>query len=180
MSEFLGAIRLFWRQSAFSATVVALLATGIGAATTVYSIVHRVLIASLPFREPDRLVWMYNLRAERDRAPLSIPDLVDYLRDTQALSGLEGVRGGRGVRADDRQEDREQEGHPRILFGNRGETAEEGRGSGPGRIPESGNSVIPSEARDPGLDSDHRLSSALVAALLGMTSEARLTGRATF
>lgn len=88
MSEFREAIRLFWRQSAFSATVVVLLAIGIGAATTVYSIVHGVLIASLPFREPDRLVWMYNLRAERDRAPLSIPDLVDYLRDTQALSGL--------------------------------------------------------------------------------------------
>src|SRR5262249_25926159 len=73
---------------AFSIGVILMLALGIGAATAVYSLVHGVLIRSLPFRDPDRLVWMYNLRTERDRAPLSIPDLADYQRDTRALAGL--------------------------------------------------------------------------------------------
>ena len=36
----------------------------------------------------DRLVWMYNARTERDRAPLSLPDLEDYRREASCLAGL--------------------------------------------------------------------------------------------
>ena len=88
MREIREAIRLLSRQRAFSAAAIAMLAIGIGSATAVYSLVHGVLVRSLPFRQPDRLVWMYNLRTERDRAPLSIPDLQDYQRDAQTLAGV--------------------------------------------------------------------------------------------
>ena len=61
---------------------------GIGAATAVFTLVHAALLTDLPFAEPDRLVWMYNLRTERDRAPLSIPDLNDYRRDASLFEGF--------------------------------------------------------------------------------------------
>ena len=82
------AVRLLRRQPRFSAAAVALLAVGIGAAAAVFTLVNTALVAALPFRDPGRLVWMYNARTERDRAPLSIPDLEDYRRETRTLEDL--------------------------------------------------------------------------------------------
>src|SRR5262249_50547605 len=59
-----------------------------GAATAVFSLVHAVLLTALPFSEPDRLVWMYNARTERDRAPFSIPDIENYRQESSTLAGM--------------------------------------------------------------------------------------------
>jgi hypothetical protein len=82
------ASRMWARSPAFAGLAVLILATGIGAATLMFSLVHAALLRSLPFSDPDRVVWMYNLRAERDRAPLSIPDVEDYRRESSTLAGL--------------------------------------------------------------------------------------------
>jgi putative ABC transport system permease protein len=76
------------RQASFSTFVVLTLALGIAAATTVFTLVQAVLLRDLPFVDPERLVWMYNVRTERDRAPLSIPDLNDYERDATSIEGF--------------------------------------------------------------------------------------------
>jgi putative ABC transport system permease protein len=76
------------RAPAFALLAVLVLGTGIGAATTMFSLVHAVLLRALPFADPDRVVWMYNLRTERDRAPLSIPDVEDYRQQSSTLAGL--------------------------------------------------------------------------------------------
>jgi putative ABC transport system permease protein len=92
MSQFLPALRRPWiavsRAPASSALAVAILAIGIGATTLMFSLVQAVLLRDLPFRDPDRLMWMYNLRTERDRAPLSFPDLEDYRRGASTLDGI--------------------------------------------------------------------------------------------
>src|SRR5262249_35461326 len=82
------ALRVLKRQPGFSAFAILTLAVGIGAATAVFTLVHAVLLRALPFADPDRLVWMYNLRTERDRAPFSILDFEDYTRETTSLAGL--------------------------------------------------------------------------------------------
>src|SRR5262245_53870534 len=82
------ALRLIPRQPAFSTFVILTLAVGVGAATAVFTLVQAVLLRDLPFSDPDRLVWMYNLRTERDRAPLSIPDLNDYRRSATTIEGI--------------------------------------------------------------------------------------------
>ena len=82
------ALRLLTRQPAFSAFAILTLGLAIGAATAVFTLVQAVLLHELPFVEPDRLVWMYNARTERDRAPFSIPDLDDYTRETTTLDDL--------------------------------------------------------------------------------------------
>ena len=88
LSDLIAATRLLRRHAGASLFAAGLLASGIGAATLVFSLVHAVLLRDLPFADPDRVVWMYNLRTERDRAPLSIPDFEDYGRDAQTLAGL--------------------------------------------------------------------------------------------
>jgi putative ABC transport system permease protein len=78
--------RLFRRHPSFVAFAVATLGVSIGAATLVFSLVHGALLRSLPFERPGELVWMYNARTERDRAPLSVLDLEDYRRDNTTLA----------------------------------------------------------------------------------------------
>lgn len=53
------AIRTLLRRPLFTVVVVATLGLGIGASTTVYSVVHGVLFAPLPFPQGDRLVGVY-------------------------------------------------------------------------------------------------------------------------
>jgi len=88
LREIAGATRGVRRRPGFFAFAVGTLAAGIGGATLVFSLVHAVLLDALPFRDPEALVWMYNARTERDRAPFSIPDLDDYRRGNTTLAGF--------------------------------------------------------------------------------------------
>src|SRR5215510_456851 len=87
-SDLMHALRIHLRRPAFAAAAVAVLALAVGAAAAVFSLVDAVLVRDLPFADPDRLVWMYNARTERDRAPFSIADLDDYRRETSTLADL--------------------------------------------------------------------------------------------
>jgi hypothetical protein len=93
-ADTLHAVRLARRRPRFSSAAVVLLALVIGRATIVFTLVNAVLLLDMPFREPDRLAWMYNARTERDRAPLSIPDLEDYQRETTMLEGTYALAAG--------------------------------------------------------------------------------------
>src|SRR5262245_28924016 len=78
-----------WRSHPWLAgAIVATIALGIGAATAVYAVVEAVIVRALPVRDPDRLVWMWNARVERDRAPFSALDLADYREQNTVLDGL--------------------------------------------------------------------------------------------
>jgi hypothetical protein len=88
--------RLLRRRPGFTLFSVLTLAAGIGASTLVFSLVYAALLRDLPFEDPDRLVWMYNTRTERDRAPFSMPDLEDYRRDVHTLAGIASSRLTRG------------------------------------------------------------------------------------
>jgi predicted permease len=92
MSDFFAGLRhasrTFRTARGFAALAVIILATGVGASTLMYTLVQNVLLRELPFQDPERLVWMYNTRTERDRAPLSVPDLEDYRREASSLAGV--------------------------------------------------------------------------------------------
>ena len=76
-------VRQAWRglrkAPAFTAVVVLTLALGIGANSAVFSIVHTLLLAPLPYRDADRLVFVWSdmTDAGYPRAPLSGPELAD-------------------------------------------------------------------------------------------------------
>jgi len=54
------AVRQMLASPAFSAVAVLTLALGIGACTAMFGVINAVLLRPLPFRAPDRLVWIEN------------------------------------------------------------------------------------------------------------------------
>jgi len=79
----------YWKRHApIAAVIVVTLALGIGAATGVYAVVEAVILRALPVRDPQSLVWMWNARVERDRAPFSALDLADYQNANTVLERL--------------------------------------------------------------------------------------------
>jgi putative ABC transport system permease protein len=86
MNDVTYALRALRRFPAFSAVAILTLALGIGANTAIFSVVHAMLIAPLPFRDPAQLVfvWCDLSAAGYPRAPLSGPELKD-LRDRTTL-----------------------------------------------------------------------------------------------
>jgi predicted permease len=72
------AFRTLRRDSGFAAFAILIVGLGIGASATVFSVVDALLLRPLPFREPERLVWITN----HDTGGLSGQTTqVDYLLD---------------------------------------------------------------------------------------------------
>ena len=99
------ALRTLRNSPAFVTITVLTLALGIGANLAIFTIVNAVLLQPLPFREPDRIVRVFDdLRgAGAKNVGMSVPELADLQRSgvfeqvsvifpaSQALSGGDGV-----------------------------------------------------------------------------------------
>ena len=70
-------VRSLLRAPGFTTVVVLTLALGIGATTAVLSIVDHILLHSLPFRDPNRLVMMY----ERDDHGANLDVIRRHIRE---------------------------------------------------------------------------------------------------
>lgn len=82
------AFRLIRRQPMFAALVIATLTLGIGASTSMFSVVNGVLLKPLPYSDPDRLVWMYGAFRGSDSAAVSPADFVDYRNRNEVFERL--------------------------------------------------------------------------------------------
>ena len=67
------------------------LALGIGANTALFSVVNAVLLRQLPFVHADRTVWITAVRPDRNDAPFSLPDFLDYRDHTNSLDSISAV-----------------------------------------------------------------------------------------
>ena len=86
------ALRVLRREIGFTAAVVLTLALGIGANTAVFSIVNAVLLRPLPYAHPERLVsvWTAAAGTPSDRNPSSLPDLLDWQKQSTSFEGIAG------------------------------------------------------------------------------------------
>jgi predicted permease len=83
------ALRGIRRTPLFATVVMITLALGIGANTAVFSVVRRVLVAPLPFRDPGQLYRLYTSPSSTgDHDKLSAVELIDLAAQSRSLDGL--------------------------------------------------------------------------------------------
>ncbi|MEX2271343.1 MAG: ABC transporter permease [Vicinamibacterales bacterium] len=86
------ALRMYRREPLLALAVAATLALAIGATTAAYSVVYDVLLAPLSYREPDRLVAIFQRTVRGDNYYASLADVQDFNRDIKAFAHVGGVR----------------------------------------------------------------------------------------
>ena len=88
-------LRTLLRSPSFSATAILVMALGIGASTSLFTIVRSVLLKPLPFREPDKLVMVYE-HFRRDTKypynPVAAADFHDWREKTHGFQDMAAWR----------------------------------------------------------------------------------------
>jgi predicted permease len=82
------ALRLLAKSPGFTAIVVCTLALGIGANTTLFTVVNSVLLNPLPYPHAPQLVALYEKNAGMTEAPISYLNFLDWQRDSKAFASM--------------------------------------------------------------------------------------------
>jgi putative ABC transport system permease protein len=98
LQDFRFALRYFRRSPAFTLTVILTLALGIGATTSIFSLVDGILLSPLPFPQADRLVAIDTLEVPPGTSPTNLatasplqtsyPDYFDWRRQVRSFESL--------------------------------------------------------------------------------------------
>ena len=86
-------LRLLRKSPGFSVLAVLTLALGIGAATSVFSLVNAVLLRSLPYQDPDRLLFVFEANPRIPGVPLDAwgavnADFYDWQKQSRSFTSL--------------------------------------------------------------------------------------------
>src|SRR4029453_11443870 len=97
--------RTMRRDVGFAVVALGTLAIGIGATTTIFSLLRGVLLAPLPYPEPERLVRIYESTPGTPTFPVTPYSLLVYRHDNRTLAGIAGfTREDLQLAIDDRPE----------------------------------------------------------------------------
>src|ERR1039457_7385425 len=83
--------KLLWKEKVFTITALLTLALCIGANTAIFTVLHAVILAPLPFPEPDRLVSMGNIYPGVGVTRSTNNAIPDYLDRRQMTDVFESV-----------------------------------------------------------------------------------------
>jgi len=93
MRDLRHAVRTLQKTPAFTIGATVTIALTVGATTAIFSVVYAVLLRQVPYRDVERVVWIWSDQSGRGRAPFNVPDFIDYREQTRALDGLAGFFG---------------------------------------------------------------------------------------
>ena len=84
--------RVMAKRRGFSATVILTLALGIGATSTIFSLINTVVLRPLPYPESDRLMALHEVRLSAERVPSRVAParLEDWAGLSRTFEGLAG------------------------------------------------------------------------------------------
>jgi predicted permease len=92
--DFLYGVRAFARSPVFASIFVVSLAVGIGAATSVFSLLNALVLRPLPLPHPEQLVEVAAIYRNHARVPISSPMYAELERGQRVFSGICGWSGG--------------------------------------------------------------------------------------
>src|SRR5579864_8954604 len=87
------AIRQLRKNVGFTSTAILMLALGLCASVAIFAFVDAALIRPLPYRDPSRLVGVYESIPQCKYCNLSYLDYLDWKKLNKTLSSLEAYRG---------------------------------------------------------------------------------------
>jgi putative ABC transport system permease protein len=85
------ALRMLLKSPGFTFVAVLALALGIGANSAIFSVVNAVLLRPLPFREPDKLVILWEQTQAQDSS-VSYPNFLDWREQNSVFAGIAAFR----------------------------------------------------------------------------------------
>ena len=96
MNDLKFAFRQLLKNPGFTAVAVLTLALGIGANTAMFSVVNGVLLKPLPYRDPERLVRLFESSREPgwERTPVSPATFLDWRSQNQVFEDIAAIQWG--------------------------------------------------------------------------------------
>jgi putative ABC transport system permease protein len=87
------AVRVLRRNPGFTAATVLTFALGVGLTTTIFTVVHGVLLRPLPYASPDQLVvlWERDIPHARDQNVVSVGNFEAWRAESHSFSSLVGM-----------------------------------------------------------------------------------------
>ncbi len=82
------AARSLWRRPAFAAAAILTLALGVGANTALFRVIYAVLIQPLPFRDPAKIVQVWETHPALPQLQVTVPDFRDWQTQTESFEQL--------------------------------------------------------------------------------------------
>jgi len=93
--------RLLYRSPGFTAAAISILALGIGATTAIFSLVVAALIRPLPYREPERIVAIWERAPRFPRSPVAPLNFLEWSEQSRSFDAMAAATGAGGVLLDD-------------------------------------------------------------------------------
>ena len=81
-------VRVFLRNPGFTAVAVLVLALGIGANSAIFSVINAVFLRPLPFREPERLIFVHQTQTQLPISPSTVADYLDWKARTKQFENI--------------------------------------------------------------------------------------------
>src|SRR5580700_4352255 len=93
MKQWQIAFRALLRRPGYSLTAILMLILGIGATTTLFSVVDTILLKPLPYPHPDRLVTLLEASPSKNKSESLIAPgrLEDWNRMNQTFEAISGI-----------------------------------------------------------------------------------------
>ena len=88
MTDLRLALRLCFRHPLLSLAAIGSLALGIGANTAIFTVLNGSVLQPLPYPAPDRVMVVWETRADNPRRFVAPANFLDWRRSTTAFSGL--------------------------------------------------------------------------------------------
>jgi macrolide transport system ATP-binding/permease protein len=89
LQDFRFSLRQLRKNLGFTVTAIFMLALGIAASVAIFSFVDAALLKPLPYRDPSRLVGVFESVALFKQSNLSIPDYYDWKKRNEVFTALE-------------------------------------------------------------------------------------------